>query len=287
MSDQLTDQLVTLLRTSTEVPVGAHEVLPGDPRIVAAIDDVVLPMITALGPDDIARHPDGDLVARFGPDTDDGLLIQTYIVSQHGNEMDDPLAGRIEDGSAFGVAGEVAIGQGANQNKGPMAAALAAVAQRPADLTRPVLLAINTEGMSSHGGSKRIIDDLDTRAARAVLAFATDLNVSIGNRGRVDIHVDIPGASSHSSQPALGINPLPRAAEIIAALAAAPVPEPHPVLGPATVTPYQLRFEPVAPPHHSPARATCSWTVACCPVSGPPTRWPRCATTWKPCSTSR
>ncbi len=37
-----------------------------------------------------------------------------------------------------------------------------------------------------------------------MLAFGTDLNVSIGNRGRVDIHIEVPGASSHSSQPTLG-----------------------------------------------------------------------------------
>jgi succinyl-diaminopimelate desuccinylase len=249
----LVDQLVTLLRTSTEVPVGSHEVQPGDPRIKAAVADVVAPMIESLGPDHMTFHPDGDLLARFGPPGDDGLLIQTYIVSQHGNEMDDPLAGRLEDGAAFGVSGPVLVGQGANQNKGPMAAALAALAMRPGSLQRPVLLAVNTEGKSSHGGSRRVIDDLGVAASRAVLAFGTDLNVSVGNRGRVDIHIEVPGASSHSSQPTLGINPLPRAAEVIAALVSAPLPEPHPSLGPATVTPYQLRFEPVAP-HTIPSR---------------------------------
>lgn len=246
-SQRLVDQLLTLLRTSTEVPAGSHEIQPGDPRIVAAVGDVVLPMIEDLGPDHVARHLDGDLVARFGPESDDGLLIQTYIVSQHGNEMDDPLVGRLVDGDEFGVPGQVAIGQGANQNKGPMAAALAALADRPSTLRRPVLLAVNTEGMSSHAGSRRVIDDLGARASHGVLAFATDLNVSIGNRGRVDIHIDVPGASSHSSQPGLAMNPLPRAADVISALASSPLPEPHPELGPATVTPYQLRFEPVAP----------------------------------------
>lgn len=247
------DWLLTLLRTSTEVPVGSHEIHPGDPRIVSAIDKTVLPMIEALRPDHVERHPDGDLVARFGPAGSDGLLIQTYIVSQHGNEMDDPLIGRLVDGESFGVKGQVAVGQGANQNKGPMAAAFAAVAMRPSSLARPVLLAVNTEGMSSHGGSRRIIDDLGARAARAVLAFSTDLNVSIGNRGRVDVHIEVPGVASHSSQPELGVNPLLRAAEVIDALASSPVPEPHPSLGPATVTPYQLRFEPVAP-HTIPQR---------------------------------
>ena len=134
-----------------------------------------------------------------------------------------------------------------------MAAAFAALARRPANLMRPVLLAVNAEGMSTHGGSRRIIDDLGAKAARAVLAFGTDLNVSIGNRGRVDIHMEVPGASSHSSQPALGINPLPRAGDVVAALATAPLPEPHADLGPATLTPYQLRFDPVAP-HTIPQR---------------------------------
>jgi len=251
--ETMIDRLLALLRTSTEVPAGSHEIQAGDPRIIAAVDDVVLPMIEALEPDHVERHPEGDLVARFGPPGDHGLLIQTYIVSQHGNEMADPLAGRLVDGEAFGVAGQVAVGQGANQNKGPMAAAFAALAMRPADLVRPVLLAVNSEGKSSHGGSRRIIDELGARATRAVLAFGTDLNVSIGNRGRVDIHIEVPGASSHSSQPALGINPLPRAGDVVAALATAPLPEPHADLGLATLTPYQLRFEPVAP-HTIPRR---------------------------------
>ena len=49
------------------------------------------------------------------------------------------------------------------------------------------------------------------------------------------------------------MNPHPRAAEVVAALASAPLPEPHADLGPATLTPYQLRFEPVAP-HTIPKR---------------------------------
>ena len=246
----MTERLLTLLRTSTEVPAGSHEIEAGDPRIIAAIDDVVLPMIEALEPDNVERHPGGDLVARFGPPGDNGLLIQTYIVSQHGNEMTDPLAGRLVDGESFGVAGQVAVGQGANQNKGPMAAAFTALAMRPADLVRPVLLAVNAEGMSSHGGSRRIIDELGARAARAVLAFGTDLNVSIGNRGRVDIHIEVPGASSHSSQPALGINPLPRAADVVAALATALLPEAHADLGPATLNALPVALRTGGTSHH-------------------------------------
>jgi succinyl-diaminopimelate desuccinylase len=244
----MTEHLVALLNTWTSVPANEHEVAPGQDYIVSAVRDVVRPMIEALGPDEVRQHDDGDLVARFGPDRDDGLLIQTYIVSQHGNLMDAPTTATIEEeGSAYGLEGPVVRGQGANQNKGPMAAVFAALGQRPPQLARPVLLAVNTEGRSSHGGSRRILDDLHVEAAAGVIATATDLQVSLGNRGRVDVIVTWEGKASHSSQPELGVNPILRSAEVVQALREVALPDPHPQLGCASVTPYQLSFFPVAP----------------------------------------
>lgn len=244
---ELKSRLEQLLHTWTSVPADSHEVLPGEEHIVAAMRDVVRPMVEALGPAELRQHECGDLVARFGPPGDDGLLLQTYIVSQHGNLMDAPTASVEEDGADHGLPGVVIRGQGANQNKGPMAAAFTALDLLDQDLRRPVWLAVNTEGRSSHGGSERIIDELGIRSSHAVIATATDLAVSLGNRGRVDIHVTVPGRSAHSSQPSLGINPLPRAGAVIAALEDLELPRPHAALGPAGVTPYQLTFHPVAP----------------------------------------
>jgi acetylornithine deacetylase/succinyl-diaminopimelate desuccinylase-like protein len=250
----LEETLLALLRTPSSVPAGATEVEPGDPAIVRAVEDVVLPLIEALQPDEIRRHPSGDVAARFGPDREDGLLLQTYIVSQHGNLMDDPHAGQIVDGASLGLSGPTAVGQGANQNKGPMASALTALRQVPRDLSRPVWLAVNTEGKSSHGGSRRIIDDLGVRAAWGIVSIGTDLGVSIGNRGRVDVVVTVPGASCHSSQPWLGSNPIEGAADVVTALRTAPLPQPHDHLGPSSATPYQVAVHPVAP-HTIPSEA--------------------------------
>lgn len=245
-SRRLADTLIALLRTPTNVPKGETEVLPGDRRITSAIDSVILPFVQRLQPDEVRRHPDGDVAARFGPDRDDGLLIQTYVVSQHANLMVDPLAVNVVDG--------VVSGQGAAQNKGAMAAALAALAVRPAVLARPVWLTLNTEGRSSHGGSARLLDDLGVSAAAGVVAVGTDLGVSLGNRGRVDVEVTIHGASCHSSQPWLGDNPIERIGEVLDVLRAAPLPEPHPELGPSSVTPYQVVCNPIAP-HTIPSTA--------------------------------
>lgn len=239
--------LVALLRADTQVPLGETEIQPGDPKIVAAVDEVVAPLIEGLGPQEVRRHPAGDAAFRFGPPGDDGLLIQTYIVSQHANLMDDPNAGSVVAGEPYGIEGDAGVGQGATQNKGPMASALAALTALPRNLDRPVWLAVNTEGKSSHGGSTRVIDDLEIRAASGLVAFGTDLKVSLGNRGRVDVHVLVRGASSHSSQPWLGVNPVEAASDVVVALRDLPVAEPHADLGPVSTTPYQFACEPIAP----------------------------------------
>jgi acetylornithine deacetylase/succinyl-diaminopimelate desuccinylase-like protein len=246
MADYLESALLTLLRADTSVPPSHTEIRPGDARLHDTVTSVVLPLIEALGPDEIRRHPCGDIAARFGPDTDDGLLLQTYIVSQHGNLMADPHEARTVDGATLGLDGPTVIGQGANQNKGPMAAALAAM-RDVTSLRRAVWLTVNCEGRSSHDGSRRIYGDLGVRVAHSILAFGTNLRVSLGNRGRVDVRITVPGASAHSSQPELGRNPIPPAAEVVGRLASAPLPRPHPDLGPAAATPYQFQCEPIAP----------------------------------------
>lgn len=239
--------LMTLLQTPTHVPVGQTAIDPGDPDILRAVDDVVVPMIEELGPEEVRRHPLGEVAARFGPPGDDGVLVQTYLVSQHGNLMDDPLSGKIIEDASLGEGARVGVGQGANQNKGPMAAVLAALHGLPRDLSQPVWLAINTEGRSSHGGSRRIIDDLGIRARWGVVSIGTDLRVSVGNRGRLDVRVTVPGQSCHSSQPWLGDNPIERASDVVRALRSLPLPPSHPDLGSATATPYAFACHPVAP----------------------------------------
>jgi acetylornithine deacetylase/succinyl-diaminopimelate desuccinylase-like protein len=161
--------------------------------------------------------------------------------------MNDPNAGNIVDGEPYGLHGPCGVGQGATQNKGPMASALAAMGSLPKDLERPVWIAVNTEGKSSHDGSRRVIDDLGIRANQGIIAFGTDLRVSLGNRGRVDVEITVTGRSSHSSQPWLGVNPIEGAADVVRAIRDVTVPPEHPDLGKVTITPYQFKCFPVAP----------------------------------------
>ncbi|MCU0856677.1 MAG: M20/M25/M40 family metallo-hydrolase [Rhodobacteraceae bacterium] len=244
------DVVVEVLRAPSQVPPGQTEIRPGDPAIAAVVSDVVLPRIEELGPDEIRRHPDGDVAARFGPKGDGGLLLQTYIVSQHANMMEPGKAGTVIPGD--GPLKATVLGQGASQNKGAMAAALTALRSLPGDLDHPVWLTVNTEGKSSHDGSRRILDDLGVTAAAGILMTGTDLRVSLGNRGRVDVNLTVEGKSSHSSQPWLGANPIEVAADVVHRLRTLPLPERHPVFGPVSATPYQFACHPVSP-HTIPA----------------------------------
>jgi acetylornithine deacetylase/succinyl-diaminopimelate desuccinylase-like protein len=239
--------LLELLRAPTQVPRGETEIQPGDPRIVAAVNDVALPRIEELGADEIRLHDMGDVAARFGPDSGDGVLLQTYITTQHANLMEEPSASRVVDGSELGVEGPCAVGQGATQTKGPMAAAFASLLDGGTGFERPLWLAVNTEGRSSHGGSTRIIDDLAVTASCGIVAFGTDMRISLGNRGRVDVEMLVHGRSCHSSQPWLGRNPIEDAADVVAGLRDLPLPAEHHVLGRASAVPYQFSCHPVAP----------------------------------------
>ena len=137
-----------------------------------------------------------------------------------------------------------------------MAAAFAAAAGIDAsELKTPLWLSVNTEGMSSHAGSERIFRLLQGQPEAVVIAVGTNLRVSLGNRGRVDLKVVARGDSFHSSQPWLGRSAIECATIALSKLATVPVPDDHPNLGPASITPYGLTCHPIAP-HTLPSSVT-------------------------------
>jgi hypothetical protein len=139
-------------------------------------------------------------------------------------------------------------GWGATPCKGVFASALAALSGLP-ELRRPVWLAVSTEGSSSHGGSRRLLDDLDLRASAGIVLTGTDLAISRANRGRIDVVIRIRGETCHSSQPSLGSNPFDRLPEILDLLRRLVTPPEGRTLGLATVTPFAIRHSPFAIRH--------------------------------------
>jgi acetylornithine deacetylase/succinyl-diaminopimelate desuccinylase-like protein len=94
----------------------------------------------------------------------------------------------------------------------------------------------------------------EPKPAGAVLTVGTRNAVSIGNRGRVDVHVEIHGEPVHSSVALeLGRNPIPDVAEVLRRIESLRLdPAEHPQLGRRSILPYKLTAGPVAP-HTTPA----------------------------------
>jgi succinyl-diaminopimelate desuccinylase len=238
----------TFVAADTLVHAGENRVDPLDPRLAAFASGVAAPAFAELGAAvEIDRL--NNVVASFAPRTGDELLLVAYPALHHGNEMADPLrARRVET-----ARGELWVGLGASQSKGGLAAMCAAAAAL--DDRSGLLLAVCSEGSSTHDSSRVLYETLgEPKPVGAVLTVGTRNAVSIGNRGRVDVHVEIHGEPAHSSVALdLGRNPIPDVAEVLGRVAALELdPAEHPLLGRRSVLPYKLTSGPIAP-HTTPA----------------------------------
>jgi acetylornithine deacetylase/succinyl-diaminopimelate desuccinylase-like protein len=256
----LVENLVAFLRTPAEAPLGQNFIDPQDPAIVHFVRAVIEPRFHALGLRSLVDDLDNNLIFRMGPDQGRPvLLLMPYTSSHHGNLMDEPYSGRVAPGAEFGVDEACAFGRGADKKAG-LAAALtvaALVQQGRLHLEGQLVMAVNTEGWSSHRGSTAIYAHLRRLGVwpdGAILCTGTGLRAAIGNRGRVDILVQVHGREAHSSQPQYGLNAIDGAHEVISRLRALRVTRADPVLGREQLTIYKLTFAPIAP-HTIPAIA--------------------------------
>ena len=223
---------------------------PDDPKLVHYVQEVIRPELRRLGIARVIEVPRNQLVVRLGRGTSpEVLLIQVYTPTQHSNFMADPFSGRIAVPS--GGTGSAAYGQGASQNKAHMAAMLAVLkllVETRVDLPGTLYFAVNNEGRSSHACTEAILAELDAPKPRhAILAIGTGMQITAGNRGRVDIHVRVRGKACHSSDPASGLSAIDGVHEVMTRLRRIQLGATHPLLGPPALVVYQITYDPLAP----------------------------------------
>jgi acetylornithine deacetylase/succinyl-diaminopimelate desuccinylase-like protein len=235
------------VEADTSVRPGEPRAAARDERLRAFMVDVAAPVLEELGAS-VTLDAGNNVVARFGPETGDELLLVSYPATHHGNEMEDPLQPRVRDG--------LWVGLGASQGKGGLAAVCAAVAQlreQGEDPAGRLAVAVSSEGSSSHASSEILYAGFERLPAGAVLVVGTGNRISLGNRGRVDVVVRVPGRATHSSAAGPGDNPIPVVAEALRLLGPLPAGDrSHPQLGSPSLVPYRLQCGPVAP-HTIPA----------------------------------
>lgn len=254
--------LSELAKVPTAVALGPRTLMePDDPKLVHYVQQVLRPELLSLGVERLIDVPRNQLIAEFGDGEGPRVLVMAYTPTQHNNLMADPWSGRIRVPLERGIQEPCLFGQGVSQNKVHQACllALARWLRETGDPVRGRLwLAVNNEGRSTHECTYAILDALPARPDFVLQLFTTGFRIAIGNRGRIDVNVEIEGRAAHSSQPAQGLSAIDGA--VAAANCVARINErlqsvaPASELGPEQAVIYLLDFEPQAP-HTLPERA--------------------------------
>lgn len=246
--DKEIDQLlVDLLR----YPSVQTERLEADPQLKMFIAELIAPRLAELTRSAGAIDAMGNLIWRLGgprDETSNGLLLMGYAMTFPAASMNEPFSGALVDGKAFGVATQCALGRGACEQKGALAAMIyagAIVTRAQVALRAPLTLAVSLAGETGrHDAAKFILDNDAIRARSAIIGLGTGSRICLGNKGRVDVEVIVRGKSAHSSMPEKGVNAVDGFRRVMDCLERLPLRVGHHGLGNATLTVTQVTSGP-------------------------------------------
>jgi len=227
--EEIDQLLVDLLR----YPSPQTERLESDPQLKKFIAKMVAPRLAELTGSAGGIDAMGNLIWRLGGEIagrSDGFLLMGYAMTFPAASMKQPFSGALVDGKAFGVAAQCALGRGACEQKGALAAMIYAaviVARAQLALRGPLILAVSLAGETGrHDAAKFILENDEISARSGIIGLGTSNRICLGNKGRIDVEIIVRGKSAHSSMPWKGVNAV------------------HHGLGSATLTVTQVRSGP-------------------------------------------
>ncbi len=225
--------------------------LEKEPQVLALIRDVVKPELEASGLrptiDDM-----GNLVLHVkGRSGGDRLMLVGYAMCAAPSTMQNPYSGEIVDGAPYKLDGECVWGRGACEQKGSLAAMMAAVkfiGASKVELPSDLYFVVSTAGETGrHDSLKHVLDHGNVEANWCVIDGPPE--IQLGNKGRVDVLVTVRGKQAHSSRPWEGINAIDGAMKVLQQLQPLmPYPETksHAELGKVSLTPNAIESFPKA-----------------------------------------
>lgn len=237
--------LVEIARHLIQVPSEQSALFEDDPAVQGFVRDTVAPILHHAG------YPGrfdamGNLLVEAGPrDSGPSTMVMAYAMTHPRAGMADPFSGSIVESPE----GPSLRGRGASEQKGALAAGIIAflAAQKLAPHRRRVL-AVSTAGETgSHRAAESMLAALETIPSLCIVAIGTGGRISLANKGRLDVHVDIRGVSSHSSTPWASIDAIAGARAVMDRLSRLDLgTRRHPLLGEATLSFTSIRSFPDA-----------------------------------------
>jgi acetylornithine deacetylase len=212
-----------LLIELVKVPSPQTALMENEPLLRSFITGEVEPRLRQIGFSDIRYDAMGNLYSAYGIGTSGrSLMLITNAMNQPQATMARAYEGDVISGDRYGLPGEVVLGKGASEQKSNMAAmfiAMASVIASGIPITgRLVHLCCVSGETGKHDAIKSIVEATGARTEMAFLG-GTSLKLSLGNRGRLDVFINVRGRSVHSSGPKNGCNAITGATEILRRLA--------------------------------------------------------------------
>ena len=225
--------------------------LEAEPQVLALIRDVVKPELEQIG-----LHPFidkmGNLILHLkGRARNDRLILVGYAMNAAPSTMQNPYSGEIVDGAPYQLDGECVWGRGACEQKGSLAAMMAAVkfiGATKVELPSDLYFVVSTAGETGrHDSLAYVLDQGGVEAEWCIIDGPPE--IQLGNKGRVDVLVIVRGKQAHSSRPWEGINAIEGAMKVFERLKPLmPYPEAktHAELGRVSLTPNAIESFPKA-----------------------------------------
>lgn len=211
------EEVRRLLVKLVQTPSPQTDLLEAEPQVLSLIRDVVKPELERSGLRPMIDD-EGNLIASLkGRGRINRLMLVAYAMTAAPSTMQNPYSGAVIDGAPHGVLGECVWGRGSCEQKGSLAAMMAAVklvgscgAELPADLS----FVTSTAGETGrHDSLTYVLERGAVRADWGIIDGPPEIQV--GNKGRVDVLVTVRGKQSHSSRPWEGINAIEGAMKVL------------------------------------------------------------------------
>lgn len=227
------------------------ELLEAEPKVLALIRDVIKPELDKAG-----LHPaidtKGNLILCIkGRGQSGRLMLVGYAMNAAPSTMQNPYSGEVVEGSPYNLDGECVWGRGACEQKGSLAAMIAAmrfIGANKVELPSDLYFVVSTAGETGrHDSLAHVLDHGNVEVDWCIIDGPPE--IQLGNKGRVDVLVTIKGKQAHSSRPWEGVNAIEGAMKVLEKLKRLmPYPEDkaHPELGKVSLTPNAIESFPKA-----------------------------------------
>jgi len=227
------------------------ELLEAEPQVLALIREVVKPELEQSGLKPFVDKMGNLILHLQGRTRSDRLMLVGYAMCAAPSTMQNPYSGEIVDGAPYKLDGECVWGRGACEQKGSLAAMMAAVkfiGAAKVELPSDLYFVVSTAGETGrHNSLAHVLDHGHVEAEWCIIDGPPE--IQLGNKGRVDVLVIVRGKPAHSSRPWEGVDAIEGAMRVLEKLKPLmPYPESrsHPELGKVSLTPNAIESFPKA-----------------------------------------